>query len=53
MSEGKSSLQMQLSLCLDDEKVVGHMYEGEHFDCGSRHGYVNAIKYLAKDMFNE
>ena len=50
---GEVQLTDAIKLMIDDEKVVGHMYEGEHFDCGSRHGYVNAIKYLAKDMFNE
>ncbi|MDC1110594.1 sugar phosphate nucleotidyltransferase, partial [Gammaproteobacteria bacterium] len=50
---GEVQLTDAIKLMLDDEKVVGHMYEGKHFDCGSRHGYVNAIKYLAKDMFNE
>ena len=50
---GEVQLTDAIKRMLDDEKVVGHMYEGAHFDCGSRHGYVNAIKYLAKDMFNE
>jgi UTP-glucose-1-phosphate uridylyltransferase len=38
---------------LNDEKVVGHLYEGKKFDCGSRHGYVNAIKHLAKELFDD
>ncbi|MDG1960611.1 MAG: UTP--glucose-1-phosphate uridylyltransferase GalU [SAR86 cluster bacterium] len=50
---GEVQLTDAIKLMLDEEKVVGHMYEGEHFDCGSRHGYVNAIKHLAKDMFDE
>ena len=49
---GEVQLTDAIKIMLDDEKVIGHMYEGAHFDCGSRHGYVNAIKYLAKDMFN-
>ena len=50
---GEVQLTDAIKLMLDDEKVIGHIYEGAHFDCGSRHGYVNAIKYLAKDMFDE
>jgi UTP--glucose-1-phosphate uridylyltransferase len=50
---GEVQLTDAIKLMLDDEKVVGHLYEGAHFDCGSRHGYVNAIKHLAKDMFDE
>lgn len=50
---GEVQLTDAIKIMLDDEKVIGLMYEGAHFDCGSRHGYVNAIKYLAKDMFNE
>ena len=50
---GEVQLTDAIKLMLDEEKVVGHMYKGEHFDCGSRHGYVNAIKHLAKDMFDE
>ena len=50
---GEVQLTDAIKLMLDDEKVVGHIYEGAHFDCGSRHGYVNAIKHLAKDMFDE
>ena len=50
---GEVQLTDAIKLMLDEEKVLGHMYKGEHFDCGSRHGYVNAIKHLAKDMFDE
>ena len=50
---GEVQLTDAIKLMLDDEKVIGHIYEGAHFDCGSRHGYVNAIKHLAKDMFDE
>ena len=50
---GEVQLTDAIKLMLDDEKVVGHIYEGAHFDCGSRQGYVNAIKHLAKDMFDE
>jgi UTP--glucose-1-phosphate uridylyltransferase len=50
---GEVQLTDAIKLMLDDEKVVGHIYEGAHFDCGSRNGYVNAIKHLAKDMFDE
>ena len=50
---GEVQLTDAIKLMLDDEKVLGHMYEGTKFDCGSRYGYVNAIKHLAKDMFNE
>ncbi|MDB2318887.1 UTP--glucose-1-phosphate uridylyltransferase GalU [Gammaproteobacteria bacterium] len=50
---GEVQLTDAIKLMLDDEKVVGHMYEGAHFDCGSKSGYVNAIKYLAKDILND
>ena len=42
-----------IKLMLDDEQVAGHLYEGKKFDCGSRYGYVEAIKYLAKELFND
>jgi UTP-glucose-1-phosphate uridylyltransferase len=38
---------------LNDEKVMGYLYEGTKFDCGSRNGYVNAIKHLAKEMLDD
>jgi len=50
---GEVQLTDAIRLMLDNEKVLGHIYEGAHFDCGSRRGYVNAIKHLAKDMFDE
>jgi len=50
---GEVQLTDAIRLMLDNEKVLGHIYEGAHFDCGSRHGYVDAIKHLAKDMFDE
>ena len=50
---GEVQLTDAIRLMLDNEKVLGHIYEGVHFDCGSRHGYVDAIKHLAKDMFDE
>ena len=42
-----------IRLMLKDEKVMGYMYEGMKFDCGSRHGYVNAIRHLAEEIFDE
>ena len=50
---GEVQLTDAIKLMLNDEKVVGHLYEGKKFDCGSRHGYVNAIKYLAKELFDD
>tara|TARA_Y100001970_G_scaffold226219_1_gene279652 strand:- start:31202 stop:32035 length:834 start_codon:yes stop_codon:yes gene_type:complete len=50
---GEVQLTDAIKLMLNDEKVVGHLYEGEKFDCGSRHGYVNAIKHLAKELFDD
>ena len=38
---------------LNDENIVGYLYEGKKFDCGSRHGYVNAIQYLAKETLDD
>ena len=50
---GEVQLTDAIKLMLDDEKVAGHLYEGKKFDCGSRHGYVNAIKHLAKELFDD
>jgi len=50
---GEVQLTDAIKNMLSDEKVVGHLYDGEKFDCGSRHGYVNAIKHLAKAMFKD
>ena len=50
---GEVQLTDAIKLMLDDEKVVGHLYEGKKFDCGSRHGYVEAIKYLANELFDD
>jgi UTP-glucose-1-phosphate uridylyltransferase len=38
---------------MQDEKVAAYLYEGQKFDCGSRHGYVNAIKFLAKNLLDD
>ena len=40
-------------LMLADEKVYGHIYEGQKFDCGSRNGYVQAIAHLATGVLGE
>ena len=50
---GEVQLTDAIRLMLKDEKVMGYLYEGTKFDCGSRHGYVNAIKHLAKKMSDE
>ena len=50
---GEVQLTDAIKLMLDDEKVAGHLYEGKKFDCGSRHGYVEAIKYLSKELFDD
>ena len=50
---GEVQLTDAIKLMLNDEKVMGHLYEGKKFDCGSRHGYVNAIKHLAKELFDD
>jgi UTP--glucose-1-phosphate uridylyltransferase len=50
---GEVQLTDAIKLMLNDEKVVGHLYEGKKFDCGSRYGYVNAIKHLAKELFDD
>jgi len=49
---GEVQLTDAIKLMLNDEKVIGYLYEGTKFDCGSRHGYVNAIKHLAKEMLD-
>jgi len=50
---GEVQLTDAIKLMLNDEKVIGFLYEGTKFDCGSRHGYVNAIKHLAKEMLDD
>ena len=50
---GEVQLTDAIRLMLKDEKVMGYLYEGTKFDCGSRHGYVNAIEHLAKKMSDE
>ena len=50
---GEVQLTDAIKLMLNDEKVIGYPYEGTKFDCGSRHGYVNAIKHLAKEMLDD
>ena len=50
---GEVQLTDAIKLMLNDEKVIGYLYEGTKFDCGSRHGYVNAIKHLAKEILDE
>ena len=42
-----------IKLMLNDEKVIGQLYEGRKFDCGSKHGYVKAISYLAQEIFDD
>ena len=49
---GEVQLTDAIKLMLKNEKVMGYLYEGIKFDCGSRHGYVNAIGYLAKEIFD-
>lgn len=50
---GEVQLTDAIKNMLSDDQVVGHLYDGKKFDCGSRHGYVNAIKHLAKAMFED
>jgi UTP--glucose-1-phosphate uridylyltransferase len=50
---GEVQLTDAIKLMLNDEKVIGCLYEGTKFDCGSRHGYVNAIKHLAKELLDD
>jgi UTP--glucose-1-phosphate uridylyltransferase len=50
---GEVQLTDAIKLMLNDEKVMGYLYEGTKFDCGSRNGYVNAIKHLAKEMLDD
>jgi len=50
---GEVQLTDAIKLMLNEEKVIGYLYEGTKFDCGSRHGYVNAIKHLAKEMLDD
>ena len=42
-----------IKLMLNDEKVIGQLYEGTKFDCGSKHGYVKAIGHLAQEIFDD
>jgi UTP--glucose-1-phosphate uridylyltransferase len=50
---GEVQLTDAIKLMLNDKNVVGYLYEGKKFDCGSRHGYVNAIQYLAKETLDD
>ena len=50
---GEIQLTDAIKLMLNDEKVIGYLYEGTKFDCGSRHGYVNAIKHIAKEILDD
>ena len=50
---GEVQLTDAIKLMLNDAKVMGYLYEGTKFDCGSRNGYVNAIKHLAKEMLDD
>ena len=50
---GEVQLTDAIKLMLNDEKVIGYLYEGTKFDCGSRNGYVNAIKHLAKEILDD
>tara|TARA_B100000287_G_C20654192_1_gene787989 strand:- start:414 stop:1247 length:834 start_codon:yes stop_codon:yes gene_type:complete len=50
---GEVQLTDAIKSMLKDEHVAGYLYEGKKFDCGSRHGYVNAIKYLAEELFDD
>ena len=50
---GEVQLTDAIKLMLNDEKVMGYLYEGTKFDCGSRNCYVNAIKHLAKEMLDD
>ena len=50
---GEVQLTDAIKLMLNDENVFGYLYEGKKFDCGSRHGYVNAIQYLAKETLDD
>ena len=50
---GEVQLTDAIKLMLKNEKVMGYLYEGIKFDCGSRHGYVNAIRHLAEEIFDE
>ena len=50
---GEVQLTDAIKLMLKNEKVMGYLYEGKKFDCGSRHGYVNAIRHLAEEIFDE
>ena len=50
---GEVQLTDAIKLMLADEQVYGHIYEGQKFDCGSRHGYVQAIAHLAPVVLGE
>jgi UTP-glucose-1-phosphate uridylyltransferase len=38
---------------LKDYPVAGYLYDGQKFDCGSKEGYVKAIKHLASEILDE
>ena len=50
---GEVQLTDAIKLMLKDQKVAGYLYEGQKFDCGSKRGYVDAIKYLSKELLGD
>jgi UTP--glucose-1-phosphate uridylyltransferase len=49
---GEVQLTDAIKLMLNHERVIGHLYQGTKFDCGSRRGYVDAIIHLSKEMLD-
>ena len=50
---GEIQLTDAIRLMLEDYPVAGYLYDGQKFDCGSKEGYVKAIKHLASEILDE
>jgi len=50
---GEIQLTDAIRLMLKDYPVAGYLYDGQKFDCGSKEGYVKAIKHLASEILDE
>tara|TARA_B100000787_G_C16186567_1_gene295011 strand:- start:1049 stop:1879 length:831 start_codon:yes stop_codon:yes gene_type:complete len=50
---GEIQLTDAIKLMLKDYPVVGYLYDGHKFDCGSKVGYVKAIQHLASQILDD
>ena len=50
---GEVQLTDAIRLMLSDHPVLGYLYDGLKFDCGSKEGYVKAISYLSQNITSD